>query len=74
MDIGVIVVWLSLAAYVMICLKAKIIDKKERKWVYLLVLGAIGCSVLIELEISLNSAISFLNDTLGSLSRMVVKI
>ncbi|WP_223587933.1 hypothetical protein [Neobacillus bataviensis] len=74
MDLGVIIVWLSLTIYVFIIHKAKIIDKKERKWVYLLVLVAIGCSLLVEFDVSLNSATSFLNNTFGRLSRMVVKI
>ena len=74
MDIGIIVVWLSLIGYLIITLKAKIVEKKERKWVYFLVIAAIGFSFLIMRNISLNIVISFLNNTFGGISRMVVNI
>jgi hypothetical protein len=74
MDIGIIVVWLSLIGYLIITFKAKIVEKKERKWVYLLVIAAIGFSFLIMRNISLNIVISFLNNTFGGISRMVVNI
>ena len=74
MDIGIIVVWLSLIGYLIITLKAKIVEKKERKWVYVLVIAAIGFSFLIMRNISLNIVISFLNNTFGGISRMVVNI
>lgn len=74
MDIGVIVVWMSLIIYLLIILKAKIIDKKERKWVYLLILIALGCSLLIVFNVSLKNATALLNNTFGRLSRLVVKI
>lgn len=72
MDIAI--VWLSLAIYVVIIFKAKIIDKKERKWVFLFIILTIGCTVLTGLHLSLNSVTSFLNDSFGRLSRMVVNI
>jgi hypothetical protein len=74
MDIGIIVVWLSLIGYIIIVLNAKIVEKKERKWVYFLVIATIGLSFLIMLNISLNIVISFLNNTFGGFSRMVVNI
>lgn len=74
MDIGIIMVWLSLIGYLIITLKAKIVEKKERKWVYFLVIAAIGFSFLIMRNISLNIVISFLNNTFGGISRMVVNI
>ncbi|MCQ6279120.1 hypothetical protein [Bacillus sp. EB600] len=74
MDIGIIVVWLSLIGYIIIVLKAKIVEKKERKWVYFLVIATVGLSFLIMLNISLNIVISFLNNTFGGISRMVVNI
>ena len=74
MDIGIIVVWLSLIGYLIITLKAKIVEKKERKWVYVLLIAAIGLSFLIMRNISLNIVISFLNNTFGGISRMVVNI
>ena len=74
MDIGIIMVWLSLIGYLIITLKAKIVEKKERKWVYFLVVDAIGFSFLIMRNISLNIVISFLNNTFGGISRMDVNI
>lgn len=74
MEIGVLVVWLSLVIYIIIVRKAKIVEKKERKWVYLLVILAVGCSILVMRNISLNYVIFLLNNTIGSLSRMVLKI
>lgn len=74
MEIGVLVVWLSLIIYLIIVRKAKIVEKQDRKWVYLLVLLAAGCSILVMRNISLNYVIFLLNNTIGSLSRMVVKI
>lgn len=72
MYIGIIVVWLSVIGYMIIVLKAKIVKEKEHKWVYILVAAAIGFSLLIMLNISLNIVISFLNNTFGGISRMVV--
>jgi hypothetical protein len=74
MDIGIIVLWISLIGYIIIIIKGKIVEKKERKWVYLLVIAAIGFSLLIMLNISLNNIIWFLNNTFGGISRMVVNI
>ena len=74
MDLGVVVVWLFLLIYVIIILKTKIIEKKERKWAFLLILIAFACSMLVLFNISLNGAVTFLNNTIGKLSRMVVKI
>jgi hypothetical protein len=74
MDIGIIVVWISLLGYMIIVYKGKNVEKKERKWVYLLVITAIGFSILIMLNISLNNVIWFLNNTFGGISRMVVNI
>ncbi|WML52762.1 hypothetical protein RCG17_25930 [Neobacillus sp. PS3-12] len=74
MDIGIIVVWISLLGYMVVVYKGKNVEKKERKWVYLLVITAIGFSILIMLNISLNNVIWFLNNTFGGISRMVVNI
>jgi hypothetical protein len=74
MDIGIIVVWISLLGYMIMVYKGKSVEKKERKWVYLLVITAIGFSILIMLNISLNNVIWFLNNTFGGISRMVVNI
>jgi hypothetical protein len=74
MDIGIIVVWISLLGYMIMVYKGKYVEKKERKWVYLLVITAISFSILIMLNISLNNVIWFLNHTFGGISRMVVNI
>jgi hypothetical protein len=74
MDIGIIVVWISLLGYMVMVYKGKDVEKKERKWVYVLVVTAIGFSILIMLNISLNNIIWFLNNTFGGISRMVVNI
>ncbi len=74
MDVGIIVVWLSLAIYAVILIKAGILDKKERKWVYFFVLTAVVFSILVHFNISFNSAVTFFNQTFGNLSRMVVDI
>ncbi|WP_462409596.1 hypothetical protein [Neobacillus sp. Marseille-QA0830] len=74
MDIGIIVVWLSLIVYVVAMLKGKILAKKERKWMYLLVIVVLGCTVLQGMNINLNMVTVFLNNTFGDLSRMVVNI
>lgn len=72
MDIGVIVVWLCLVIYMIVVYKAKIIEKKERKWAYLLVGLAVLLSLLAAFNITFNPVISMLNDTFGKLSRLVV--
>ncbi|MGJ7909675.1 hypothetical protein [Neobacillus sp. LXY-1] len=74
MSIGIVIVWISLMIYLIVVLKAKIIDKKERKWVYLLILAAMGVSLLVALHISLNSITNFLNNSFGRISRLVVDI
>lgn len=74
MDIGIIVVWISLLGYMVLVYKGKNVEKKERKWAYLLVITAIVFSILIMLNISLNNIIGFLNNTFGGISRMVVNI
>lgn len=74
MDVGVILVWICLIGYLIIVIKTKIVNKKERKWVYVLVMAAIGFSLLIMFNISLNIVISFLNNTFGGISRMVVGV
>jgi hypothetical protein len=74
MDIGIIIVWFSLLGYMIMVYKGKDVKKAERKWVYLLVIAAIGFSILIMLNISLNNVIWFLNNTFGGMSRMVVNI
>jgi hypothetical protein len=74
MDIGIIVIWLSLSVYTFILFKRKIIEKKEWKWAFLLTFIAVGLSVLVTLNISLNEVISLLNNTFGGISRMVVNI
>jgi hypothetical protein len=71
---GLIIIWLSLITYVIIVWKAKIVDKKERKWLYLLVAAALGCSIIAGMNISLHGVTAFVNDTFGRLSRMVVNI
>ncbi len=73
MNIGVIVVWLSLIIYLVIMVKTKVIEKKERKWLYLLVMITIGFSLLFTLTIYLNGVTTYLNNFFGRLSRMVVK-
>lgn len=74
MGIGVIVAWVCLMVYMMIIFKAKIVDKKERKWMYLLIIIAVSSSILVIRNISLHYIITFLDDTFGNLSRMVVNI
>ncbi|WP_251554097.1 hypothetical protein [Neobacillus muris] len=74
MDIGIIVVWLSLIIYVVVMLKAKIAEKKERKWMYLLVIAALACTILQGYHVHLNGITILLNNTFGRLSRMVVNI
>jgi membrane-associated HD superfamily phosphohydrolase len=74
MDIGIIVVWISLLGYMVMVYKGKKVEKKERKWAYLLVITAFVFSILIMLNISLNNIIGFLNHTFGGISRMVVNI
>jgi hypothetical protein len=71
---GLAAVWLSLFIYLFVVWKAKIVEKKERKWVYLLIAAAIGLSILTGLNISLHSVTSLMNNTFGRLSRMVVNI
>lgn len=71
---GLAAVWLSLFIYLFVVWKAKIVEKKERKWMYLLVAAALGCSILAGLNISLHNVTSFMNNTFGRLSRMVVNI
>ncbi|WP_066308168.1 hypothetical protein [Bacillus sp. FJAT-29814] len=71
---SIVVIWLSLFIYILISLKAKIIGKKERKWMYLLVAVALGFSILAGLNISLHGVTTFMNHTFGRLSRMVVNI
>jgi hypothetical protein len=74
MDIGILVVWLCLVIYVIVLFKGKIIEKKERKWMFMLVGLVVILSILAGLNISFNMVVSFLNNTFGRLSRMVVKI
>jgi hypothetical protein len=74
MDIGILVVWLSLFIYIIVLFKNKIIDKKERKWVYMLVGLVMGLSLLAAFNVSLNMVISALNNSFGKLSRLVVNI
>ncbi len=74
MDIGIIVIWLSLIVYTAIVMKTKIVSKQERKWAYILVLVTISCSFLVLLHSSLDGAVAFLNETFGRLSRWVVEI
>lgn len=74
MDIGIIVVWFSLLGYMIMVYKGKYVKREERKWVYFIVIAAIGFSILIMLNISLNNAVWFLNNTFGRISRMVVNI
>ncbi|MED3624132.1 hypothetical protein [Neobacillus thermocopriae] len=74
MSIGVIFVWLALAIYAIIIWKAKIIDKKERKWVILVLALAIAVSVLAMQNMFLNGITSFLGNTFGRITRLVVKI
>lgn len=74
MDIGFFVVLLCLVSYMLALFKAKIIEKKERKWVYMLVGLVIGLSLLTTFNVSFNFVISLLNNTFGELSRMVVDI
>jgi hypothetical protein len=74
MDIGIIVIWFCLLGYLITVYKGKDVKKEERKWVYLLVIAAIGFSILVMLNISLNNVIWFLNNTFGGMSRMVVNI
>ncbi|WP_042356138.1 hypothetical protein [Bacillus rubiinfantis] len=74
MKIGVIIILVALLVYLIIVFKAKIISKKERKWVYLLVLLTIGCSLLVSFNLYLNGITEFLNNFFGRLARMVVKI
>lgn len=71
---GLAAVWLSLFIYLFVVWKAKIVEKKERKWVYLLIAAAIGLSILTGLNISLHSVTSLMNNTFGRLSRLVVNI
>jgi hypothetical protein len=74
MDIGILVAWLSLIIYIIVLLKAKIIDKKERKWVYMLIAIVFGLSLVAGFNFSFNMVITFLNNTFGKLSRLVVNI
>lgn len=74
MGFGIVAIWLSLILYLIIVLRAKIVEKKERKWVYCLLVVAVGFSLLLVLNISLNTVVNFLNNTFGGISRMVVNI
>jgi len=74
MDPGNILIWFVLAVYIIIVIKMKIMKRKEWKWMLLLILGAIGCSVLVAKDISFNHVTDILNETFGKLSKMVVKI
>ena len=74
MDPGIILLWLVLVIYTIIVFRMKIIKKEERKWLFLFLIGVVGLSVLISLDISFNNVTAFLNDTFGKLSRMVVKV
>lgn len=74
MDIGILVVWLCLVVYVIVLFKGKIIEKKERKWMFMMVGLVAVLSILAGFNVSFNFIISFLNNTFGKLSRMVVNI
>ncbi|WP_160722874.1 hypothetical protein [Bacillus sp. USDA818B3_A] len=69
-----IVVWFSLIFYLLVVFKAKIIDKKERKWVFLWVGLAFGVSMLDMFHLSLSMITTFLNVTFEGISRLVVKL
>lgn len=74
MDIGILVVWLCLLVYVIVMFKGNIIAKKERKWMFMLVGLVVLLTLLSGFNVSFNFVISFLNNTFGRLSRMVVRI
>lgn len=74
MDIGILIIWLCLVVYILISLKAEdIVKKKERKWVCMLVIVTLVCTILSVLHISFHEALSVLDDIFGNISRMVVK-
>lgn len=72
MIIGLIVIWVSMLVYVIVLFKQKLIHKKERKWVYLLIAIAMVLSILDSLHITLNFVVTFLNNSFGKISGMVV--
>lgn len=74
MDIGILVIWICLAVYLAIVLKTGILEKRERKWVYLLAAIIFCCSLLAMLNISLNPVLYLLDQTFGALTRMVVNL
>nr|WP_263326769.1 hypothetical protein [Neobacillus sp. Marseille-Q6967] len=74
MDIGVIVILISIVIYLLIMFKNKMIEKKERKWVFLMLTIVIGLSLMTSFNISLNFIIKFFSNTFGEFTRMVVKV
>lgn len=74
MDMGVIVILISIVIYLLVLFKNKMIKKKERKWVFLMLSIVIGLSLMTSFNISLNFIVKFLSNTFGEFTRMVVKV
>jgi Ca2+/Na+ antiporter len=74
MGIGIIVVCLIIGLYLLIVLRQKQNEKKDRKWVFILAALAVAMSIMISFNVSLNFIIEFLNNTFGRFSRMIVNV
>ncbi|MEW9050651.1 MAG: hypothetical protein AB2392_05800 [Neobacillus sp.] len=74
MNVGIIIAIVFLLVYVIVLIRDKKVTKKERRTAYVLVLMVLGLSFLFMLHIPMNFIITFLNDTFGAISRMVVKV
>jgi hypothetical protein len=74
MDTGIIITIAALSIYLIVLIKGKHVTKKERNWIFLLILMTVGLSSFLMLNIPLNFIITFLNNTFGGLSRMVVNV
>jgi hypothetical protein len=68
-----IITWIIMLVYLFIVLKKGLVEKKQRKWVYLAVALTVGITLCAVFEIPVYIAMEFLNKTVGGITKRMVE-
>jgi hypothetical protein len=73
MGVGISLIGCYLLGYVWYLAQSKSVEKKMKKWGYLAAALACGTAILLVAHISLSGFTVLLNESIGNLTRMVVR-
>ncbi|NHM33778.1 hypothetical protein [Neobacillus terrae] len=73
MKARMIITWIILLIYLIIVIKKGLVEKKQRKWVYLVAALTVCITLCVVFEIPVHIAMEFLNNKVGGITKRMVE-